>query len=131
MGDGTGCDNMTAVIVKFQQKLQELPSTIDPSETEDALLAAAQQKKQGHTNTSPPQAAVKRSASPDTAADAADSADSCQSKRLKIESNVVETAEGNGKNSADVISSTPSSVDEQVESVGLNATENAIVVSST
>lgn len=131
MGDGTGCDNMTAVIVKFQQKLQELPATIDPSETEDALLGAAQQKKQGQTNASPSQAAMKRSASPDTAADAADSADSCQSKRLKIESNVVETAEGNGKNSADVISSTPSSVDEQVESVARNATENAIVVSST
>lgn len=130
MGDGTGCDNMTAVIVKFQKKLQELPVTIDPSETEDAILAAAQQKKQGNTNVSPPQTALKRSASPDTAADAADSADSCQSKRLKIE-NKVEQAEGNGKNSAAVISSTPSSADEQKESVNNNATETAIVVSST
>lgn len=130
MGDGTGCDNMTAVIVKFQQKLQELPVTIDPSETEDAILAAAQQKKQGNTNVSPPQTALKRSASPDTAADAADSADSCQSKRLKIE-NKAEQAEGNGKNSAAVISSTPSSADEQKESVNNNATETAIVVSST
>lgn len=38
MGDGTGCDNMTAVIVRFKPKLLELPTIINPEETEDILL---------------------------------------------------------------------------------------------
>ncbi|XP_037947246.1 probable protein phosphatase CG10417 [Teleopsis dalmanni] len=38
-GDGTGCDNMTAVIVRFKPEILELESTINPEETEDALIA--------------------------------------------------------------------------------------------
>lgn len=58
--DGTGCDNMTAIIVKFREKTQELQTTINPNETEDTLLAAAEQKKQGSTMGS----SLKRGASP-------------------------------------------------------------------
>ncbi|KAH8413812.1 hypothetical protein KR222_008726 [Zaprionus bogoriensis] len=123
MGDGTGCDNMTAVIVKFEPKLQELPATIDPSVTEDALLAAAQQK-QGSAAASAEQTALKRSASPDAAVDDTDrSENSSKSKRLKIESNTLDSVEE--RNTNDVISSTP-------EGVSLAAgKETAVVVSST
>lgn len=58
--DGTGCDNMTAIIVKFREKTQELQATINPSETEDTLLAAAEQNKQASAMGS----SLKRSASP-------------------------------------------------------------------
>lgn len=47
--DGTGCDNMTAIIVKFNEKKHEQQATIDPSQTEDTLVAAADQKKQKKT----------------------------------------------------------------------------------
>ncbi|XP_044248655.1 probable protein phosphatase CG10417 [Drosophila takahashii] len=56
MGDGTGCDNMTAVIVKFKKKLQELEATIHPTEFEKVPDV--------HTD----QSAIKRPASPDTTA---------------------------------------------------------------
>ncbi|XP_062136545.1 probable protein phosphatase CG10417 [Drosophila sulfurigaster albostrigata] len=122
MGDGTGCDNMTAVIVKFQQKLQELPATIDPTETEDALLAAAALK----LNNQGEQVALKRSASPDTPAvgEAESAENASKSKRVKIENNPEKA-----KDDKDVISSMPSlasaspSVDEPKES--------SVVVSST
>ncbi|KAH8354955.1 hypothetical protein KR093_002912 [Drosophila rubida] len=121
MGDGTGCDNMTAVIVKFQQKLQELPATIDPTETEDALLAAAtlKLKNQGE------QVALKRSASPDTPVDETESAENAsKSKRVKIENDSANDKKGE-RNANDVISNTPasvSSVDDQKESVVVSST---------
>lgn len=123
MGDGTGCDNMTAVIVKFEQKLQELPVTIDPTKTEDALLAAAQLKKSG-ASVSAEQIALKRSASPDTPADGTDdlAENTSKSKRVKMESISLESVDGKGKNSTDVICNTPATVDEQKESVVVSST---------
>lgn len=123
MGDGTGCDNMTAVIVKFEQKLQELPATIDPTKTEDALLAAAQVKMKS-ANVSAEQIALKRSASPDTPVDGAEDHDenTSKSKRVKMESHSLESVDGKEKNSTDVITNTPASVDEQKESVVVSST---------
>uniref|UniRef100_A0A1B0AMH1 protein-serine/threonine phosphatase n=1 Tax=Glossina palpalis gambiensis TaxID=67801 RepID=A0A1B0AMH1_9MUSC len=46
MGDGTGCDNMTAVIVRFKPALLELPTKINANETEDVLQARQQQQEQ-------------------------------------------------------------------------------------
>lgn len=123
MGDGTGCDNMTAVIVKFEQKLQELTSTINPAETENAILEAAKEKKQS-IDANAEQSALKRSASPDAGADEASRAEiTSKSKRLKIEGDLLEPEDANAKNATDAISCPPSSVGEQKET--------AVVVSST
>lgn len=114
---------MTAVIVKFEQKLQELPATIDPTKTEDAHLEAAQLKKKGAT-VSAEQIALKRSASPDTPDDGTDdlAENTSKSKRVKIESISLDSVDGTGKKSTDVICNTPTSVDEQKESVVVSST---------
>lgn len=39
LGDGTGCDNMTAVIVRFKPSILKLPTKISANETEDVSLA--------------------------------------------------------------------------------------------
>ncbi|EDW05138.1 GH23728 [Drosophila grimshawi] len=137
MGDGTGCDNMTAVIVKFERKLQELPATLNPAETADALLQAASQKQQQHANdtANAEQNALKRCASPDAGADDDDGANRAEntskSKRLKIESESLESAEGgSAKKSADAISSctqSPAVDQKKIE----DRKESAVVVSST
>lgn len=122
MGDGTGCDNMTAVIVKFEPKLQELKTTINPAETESAILEAGQQKKHGIDGTAE-QSALKRSASPDAGVDGANrSENTSKSKRLKIEGDLESTDEI-AKISTDAISSCPASAAEQQK--------EAVVVSST
>lgn len=36
LGDGTGCDNMTAIIVKFKPEIFELPATSSPDTNEAA-----------------------------------------------------------------------------------------------
>ncbi|XP_052842633.1 probable protein phosphatase CG10417 isoform X1 [Drosophila gunungcola] len=92
MGDGTGCDNMTAVIVKFQEKLQKLQTTIDPTETEDVLANTfSAYEKVLDVNTD--QSTLKRGASPDTAAEITDLDKKNKSKRLKTDENVIEPAE--------------------------------------
>ncbi|XP_030371249.1 probable protein phosphatase CG10417 [Scaptodrosophila lebanonensis] len=131
MGDGTGCDNMTAVIVKFKEKLQDLPATINPAETEDVLASARQQKEQAAaTSITIEQNAHKRSASPDTAADAAENAETIsKSKRLKTDDDAKSE-----KVATDVISSTPSAAAEQKECDSVNSNtsnEAAVAVSST
>ncbi|XP_061401681.1 probable protein phosphatase CG10417 [Musca vetustissima] len=82
MGDGTGCDNMTAVIVRFKPKILDLPTKIDPKETEDVLLLERQNEVE--SSTSPEQKAQKRSASPTT--DDSNEAEN-KTKRLKTDNN--------------------------------------------
>ncbi|XP_017865497.1 PREDICTED: probable protein phosphatase CG10417 [Drosophila arizonae] len=134
MGDGTGCDNMTAVIVKFKQKLQELKTSLNPAETESAILEAAQLKKQD-VDGAAEQSALKRSASPDASVD--DDANECEnsskSKRLKIEDDLKSTDE-TAKISTDAISSCPepsASAKEQKEAAELNSNTNVNVNSDT
>ncbi|KAH8272027.1 hypothetical protein KR018_007036 [Drosophila ironensis] len=88
MGDGTGCDNMTAVIVKFQDKMQELQATIDPTKTEDVQQNICTVNVTAHND----QSSLKRCASPDADADAEDSElkNANKSKRLKTEENVLD-----------------------------------------
>ncbi|XP_075169983.1 putative protein phosphatase CG10417 [Haematobia irritans] len=80
LGDGTGCDNMTAVIVRFKPSVLELPTKIDPKTTEDVLLLA----KQSEVDESSPLKAQKRSASPTS--DESNEAEN-QTKRLKTDNN--------------------------------------------
>ncbi|EDW72083.1 uncharacterized protein Dwil_GK10630 [Drosophila willistoni] len=94
MGDGTGCDNMTAVIVKFLPKLQDLKASINPDETEDALLERQKKKQSVDAVVKVDKSELKRSASPDTRADCDDLAEDdskSKSKRMKTEE-LVETA---------------------------------------
>lgn len=81
LGDGTGCDNMTAVIVRFKPKILDLPTKIDPKETEDVLSLARQNEVE---STSPEQKAQKRCASPTS--DDSNEAEN-KTKRLKTENN--------------------------------------------
>ncbi|KAH8372724.1 hypothetical protein KR009_004045 [Drosophila setifemur] len=126
MGDGTGCDNMTAVIVKFQKKLQDLEATIDPAETEDVLVKPSKANERA-ADASKDQNKLKRCASPDTLAEDSDlEKNANKSKRLKTEGIVVEPVDS----ASDIISSTPSS-GEQKECAGVNAgNEVSVVVSS-
>uniref|UniRef100_A0A6P4FMY0 protein-serine/threonine phosphatase n=1 Tax=Drosophila rhopaloa TaxID=1041015 RepID=A0A6P4FMY0_DRORH len=118
MGDGTGCDNMTAVIVKFQENLQKLQTTIDPCETEDVLANtnAAYEKVSDLNND---QSTLKRCASPDTASEIND-LEKNKSKRLKTDE-IIEPS--------DIISSTPSSA-EQDECTSMKASNEVTVVVS-
>ncbi len=43
MGDGTGCDNMTAIIVKFKPSLFELPTP--PSQVSNSIETSHSQRK--------------------------------------------------------------------------------------
>ncbi|KAH8366868.1 hypothetical protein KR084_010523, partial [Drosophila pseudotakahashii] len=81
MGDGTGCDNMTAVIVKFKEKLQELEATIHPTEPENLLVKAFENVPDVHTD----QSAIKRCASPDTVATDPTLEKKIKSKRFKTD----------------------------------------------
>ncbi|EDV59899.1 probable protein phosphatase CG10417 [Drosophila erecta] len=80
MGDGTGCDNMTTVIVQFKKKLQELQSAIQPNQTEDKLLKTSDNVSDSIIEHSAP----KRCASPNVASEDAIH-EINNSKRLKTE----------------------------------------------
>jgi len=80
MGDGTGCDNMTAVIVQFKKKLQELQSTIPPNQTEDKLLKTSENVSHSLND----QSASKRCASQNADADD-EILEKNNSKRLKTD----------------------------------------------
>ncbi|XP_017050143.1 probable protein phosphatase CG10417 isoform X2 [Drosophila ficusphila] len=99
MGDGTGCDNMTAVIVKFQKNLQELHTTINPSETEDMLAITCSASK--NFSEVDGQNVLKRCSSPETAAEVNNLQKMNKSKRLKTEEKVL--------GQADIVGSTQSS----------------------
>ncbi|KAI9583863.1 probable protein phosphatase CG10417 isoform X1 [Glossina fuscipes] len=60
MGDGTGCDNMTAVIVRFKPALLELPTKINANETEDVLQARQQQQQQQQQKQSEAESTAKK-----------------------------------------------------------------------
>lgn len=80
LGDGTGCDNMTAVIVRFKPAILELPTKLDPNETEDVLLAKqeAEAEKSGQIK------AQKRAASPTSDDNDSNEAEN-KNKRLKTD----------------------------------------------
>ncbi|KMY91616.1 probable protein phosphatase CG10417 isoform X2 [Drosophila simulans] len=65
MGDGTGCDNMTAVIVQFKKKLQELQSTIPPNQTEDKLLKTSENVSHSLNDHSAPKRCASQNADTD------------------------------------------------------------------
>lgn len=44
MGDGTGCDNMTAIIVKFKPSLFELPATSQVSESKTVEIPKSRKR---------------------------------------------------------------------------------------
>ncbi|XP_041450227.1 probable protein phosphatase CG10417 [Drosophila obscura] len=123
MGDGTGCDNMTAVIVKFQPKLQQLLTSINPSETEDVSFNTGQENEQSAVLKNDDNV-FKRSASPDNAPEADLDETANKSKRLKTESELESM-----DSPADEISGTPSIV-EQKECVSIKADSESTVVSS-
>ncbi|KAH8283739.1 hypothetical protein KR054_009544, partial [Drosophila jambulina] len=82
MGDGTGCDNMTAVIVQFQKPLQDLQTSINPSETEDVEASKYEKVTDADVN----RCELKRCVSPDTVPDSDELEKSViKSKRLKTE----------------------------------------------
>ncbi|XP_033251356.1 probable protein phosphatase CG10417 [Drosophila miranda] len=123
MGDGTGCDNMTAVIVKFQSKLQQLPTTINPAETEDVLYNTSKANEQS-ANVKNYENVLKRSALPDTAQEVDLDKTANKSKRLKTESELDSV-----KSPADKISGLPSVI-EQKECVSIKGDSESNVVSS-
>ena len=60
MGDGTGCDNMTAVIVKFRPDFKNVTDTIgDAGESEAKVNENGKRSEPGEENTEQP-AAKKR-----------------------------------------------------------------------
>ncbi|XP_016962343.1 probable protein phosphatase CG10417 [Drosophila biarmipes] len=73
MGDGTGCDNMTAVIVRFKEQLQELQA---PIEAENFYTPMEKVSKTDHS-------VVKRRASQDTVAGDTNLGKKSKPKRLK------------------------------------------------
>ncbi|XP_065366792.1 probable protein phosphatase CG10417 [Calliphora vicina] len=84
LGDGTGCDNMTAVIVRFKPSILELPTKLNPNDAEDVLLAKqeADAEKSG-------QKAQKRAASPTSDDNDSNEAEN-KNKRLKTDGDVEE-----------------------------------------
>ncbi|KAH8372547.1 probable protein phosphatase CG10417 [Drosophila serrata] len=89
MGDGTGCDNMTAVIVQFQKPLQDLQATINPIETEDAV-ANKYESCEKVAGAGVDRCVLKRCVSPDTVPDSNEiERNAVKTKRLKIEENKV------------------------------------------
>ncbi|KAH8318592.1 hypothetical protein KR059_003707, partial [Drosophila kikkawai] len=85
MGDGTGCDNMTAVIVQFKKPLQDLRATINPTETED-VVASRYESCEKDTDGGIDRCLLKRCVSPDTVPDSDGLENNAtKSKRLKTE----------------------------------------------
>jgi hypothetical protein len=48
MGDGTGCDNMTAIIIKFKPALFELPTPATSQVTETNNVEVSNSRKRTH-----------------------------------------------------------------------------------
>ncbi|KAI8128974.1 putative protein phosphatase [Lucilia cuprina] len=82
LGDGTGCDNMTAVIVRFKPSILELPTKINPNETEDVLLA----KQEAEAEEKSGQKVQKRAASPTSDDNDSNEAEN-KKKRFKTDAN--------------------------------------------
>ncbi|XP_044571247.1 probable protein phosphatase CG10417 isoform X2 [Drosophila ananassae] len=117
MGDGTGCDNMTAVIVKFGKKLHELETSINQTDVGNDLVNMCK----GNTNTINKQSFLKRCASPDAVAGV--SALNNSNKRLKTEDRVLEPVD----TASEFVSGNS---DSQTESTAvINANEITIAVS--
>lgn len=117
MGDGTGCDNMTAVIVKFGKKLQDFETSINQTDVENDLVNMCK----GNTNTINKQSFLKRCASPEAVAEV--SALNNSNKRLKTEDRVF----GPGDTASEV---ERANSDSQTESTGvINENEITITVS--
>lgn len=99
LGDGTGCDNMTAVIVRFKPSILELPTKINPQEAEDVLEVKA---KAEASETK----AQKRSASPNTSDDEEDNANAneAEKKTKRIKTDVKRSSCEAGASKASTIS---------------------------
>lgn len=121
LGDGTGCDNMTAVIVRFKDQLLSKPTKLKVEETEPVLLA--KQIAEADAADVSLQQSLKRSASPSSADNTCDSENS--NKRLKTDD------EAAVSNVAECDSGTSSSTSSSTSSAATSSTAAASTTSST
>ncbi|XP_055838068.1 probable protein phosphatase CG10417 [Episyrphus balteatus] len=121
LGDGTGCDNMTAVIVRFKDQLLGMPTKLKEEETEPVLLA--KQIAESDAADVSLQQSLKRSASPSSADNTCDSENS--NKRLKTED------EAAASNVAECDSGTSSSTSSSTSSAATSSTAAASTTGST
>ena len=122
LGDGTGCDNMTAVIVRFKPSILDLPTKINPDETEDVLLA-----KKEPESVSSGQKAQKRAASPTTNNKDSNEAEN-KNKRMK-------TDDEENKTSSETLASSSTSMpanstDTTTTAVSITTTSTAALCNS-
>lgn len=122
MGDGTGCDNMTAVIVRFQKPLQDLQATINPTETED-VAANKYENYEKVTDAGNDRCVLKRSVSPVPDGGELEK-NANKSKRIKTEESKVEEVNSGTEDNS------PLSTIEKKESASMNAGNDVEVVSS-
>lgn len=122
LGDGTGCDNMTAVIVRFKEELFNMPTKLKIEETEPVLLA--KQIAEADAADVSLQQSLKRSASPSSADNTCDSENS--NKRLKTDDEAAIVS-----NVAECDSGTSSSTSSSTSSAATSSTAAASTTSST
>ncbi|XP_054738134.1 probable protein phosphatase CG10417 isoform X1 [Anastrepha obliqua] len=125
IGDGTGCDNMTAVIVRFESKILDMPTKINPDEIvlikdivakTSPIDASAQQKEQQ---------CLKRAASPTSDENSSEADNANKTKRLKTDEETSSTT--NAINKVTVETSTSSNNDTAASS---STSEAAAAVAS-
>ncbi|XP_017471075.1 PREDICTED: probable protein phosphatase CG10417 isoform X1 [Rhagoletis zephyria] len=125
IGDGTGCDNMTAVIVRFESKILDMPTKINPEEIvliKDVVAktsptgGSAQQKEQ----------CLKRAASPTSDENSNEAENANKTKRLKTDEETSSTT--NTKSQAPVETSTSSN--SNTDAASSSTSEAAAAVAS-
>ncbi|XP_055917685.1 probable protein phosphatase CG10417 [Eupeodes corollae] len=121
LGDGTGCDNMTAVIVRFKDALFNMPTKLKEEETEPVLLA--KQIAEADAADASLLQSLKRSASP-SSANNSDGAEN-SNKRLKTDEDAASS------NVAECDSGTSSSTSSSTSSAATSSTAAASTTSST
>uniref|UniRef100_A0A0A1X7G8 protein-serine/threonine phosphatase n=1 Tax=Zeugodacus cucurbitae TaxID=28588 RepID=A0A0A1X7G8_ZEUCU len=95
IGDGTGCDNMTAVIVRFESKILELPTKLKP---EEIVLIKDIAAKTSNTNACAQkneQPCLKRAASPSSDDNSNEAENANKTKRLKTDEETTSTTNTN------------------------------------
>ncbi|CAD7015067.1 probable protein phosphatase CG10417 [Ceratitis capitata] len=88
MGDGTGCDNMTAVIVTFKSKILTMPTKLNPEEVvliKDVAAKNSSPNVSVHQKEQQQQQCLKRTASPTFEENSNEAENANKNKRLKTE----------------------------------------------
>ncbi|XP_039954778.1 probable protein phosphatase CG10417 isoform X1 [Bactrocera neohumeralis] len=101
IGDGTGCDNMTAVIVRFESKILDLPTKLSP---EEIVLIKDVTAKTSNTNTCAPkseQPCLKRAASPSSDDNSNEAENANKTKRLKTDEETTSTTTNTNKSTVE------------------------------